>query len=66
MKILQITIFLAPGGAERFVVDLSNELSKNNDVTLMTLKDDSVDSKNRNFYKCDLSSRVKYLNLGLG
>ena len=66
MKILQITIFLASGGAERFVVDLSNELSKNNDVTLMTLKDDSVDSKNRNFYKCDLSSRVKYLNLGLG
>ena len=66
MKILQITIFLASGGAERFVVDLSNELSKNNDVTLLTLKDDSVDSKNRNFYKCDLSPRVKYLNLGLG
>jgi glycosyltransferase involved in cell wall biosynthesis len=66
MKILQITFSLAPGGAERFVVDLSNELSKNNDVTLLTLKDDKVDVENRNFYKFDLSPRVKYMNLGLG
>lgn len=66
MRILQISICLASGGAEHFVVDLCNELSKNNDVTLLTLKDDSVDSKNRNFYKCDLSPHVKYLNLGLG
>ena len=39
MKILQIIFSLSPGGAERFVVDLSNELSKNNDVILLTLKD---------------------------
>lgn len=66
MKILQIIFSLSSGGAERFVVDLSNELSKNNDVTLLTLKDDKVDVENRNFYKFDLSPRVKYMNLGLG
>lgn len=66
MKILQITFTLSSGGGERLVVDLSNELSKTNDVTLLTLKDDSVDVENRNFYKFDLSSRVKYMNLGLG
>lgn len=65
MKILQITFWLSSGGAERFVVDLSNELSKTNDVTLLTLKDDTVDAENRNFYKFDLSSRVKYVNLRL-
>lgn len=66
MKILQITFTLSSGGAERFVVDLSNELAKTNDVTLLTLKDDTIDAENRNFYKFDLSSRVKYMNLGLG
>lgn len=66
MKILEITFSLAPGGAERFVVDLSNELSKTNDVTILTLKDDRVESDNRLFYKFDVSERVKYINLGLG
>lgn len=65
MKILQITFWLSSGGAERFVVDLSNELSKTNDVTLLTLKDDSVGTEDRTFYKFDLSPRVKYMNLGL-
>ena len=53
MKILQIIFSLSSGGAERFVVDLSNELSKTNDVTLLTLKDDKVDVEVRNFYKFD-------------
>lgn len=66
MRILQIIPTLASGGGERFVVDLSNELSKTNDVTLLTLKDDAVDTESRNFYKFDLSPRVKYVNLGLG
>ena len=65
MKILQITFSLAPGGAERFVVDLCNEQSKTNDVTLLILKDDKTDPQKRNFYKYDLSPRVKYVNLGL-
>lgn len=65
MKILQIIFSLSSGGAERFVVDLSNELSKTNEVTLLTIKNDKVDVENRNFYKYELSPRVKYQNLGL-
>lgn len=65
MRILEIIFTLQSGGAERFVVDLSNELSKSNDITLLTLKDDQIDKENRNFYKFDLSKRVKYRNLGL-
>lgn len=66
MKILEVVFTLASGGAERFVVDISNELSKNNEVVLMTLKDDKVDSDHRLFYKFDLNDKVKYVNLGLG
>ena len=65
MKIVEVTFNLCSGGAERFTVDLSNELSKSNDVTLITLKDDKVDTEQRCFYKYDLSEMVKYLNLGL-
>lgn len=64
MKILQITFSLSPGGAERFVVDLSNELSKTNEVILLTLKDNKNNPES-NFYQFDLSPRVKYENLGL-
>lgn len=35
MKILEIITFLESGGAERFVVDLSNELAKKNEVYLL-------------------------------
>lgn len=58
MKILEVTFSLSSGGAERFVVDLSNELSRTNDVTLLTLKDDQVDPDRRQFYKFDLSPRL--------
>lgn len=66
MKILEIAFTLSPGGAERFVVDLSNELAKNNDVTLLVLKDDTLEPEKRNFYKFDLSENVKYACLHLG
>lgn len=65
MKILQISISLSSGGLERFVVDLSNELGKTNDVTLLTLKDDKQNPQQSQFYKFDLSDKVKYENLGL-
>lgn len=65
MKIVEVLFSLTPGGAERFVVDLSNELSKTDDVTLLTLKDDKTDVEQRNFYKFDLCDRVNYVNLGL-
>ena len=65
MKILEIVFDLRSGGAERFAVDLSNELSKSHDVTLMAIKDDSVEPEQALFYKFDLSDRVTYKNLGL-
>jgi glycosyltransferase involved in cell wall biosynthesis len=62
MKILEIIYSLASGGAERFVVDLSNELSEmNNTVILCTAQDDS--KKNFGFYKDEISPKVKYINL---
>lgn len=65
MKILELITFLASGGAERFVVDLSNELAKSNDVCLMTVLDDKKEAEHRNFYRFALSHSVKYTNLGL-
>lgn len=65
MKILEITFDLRSGGAERFVLDLSNELSKTNDVTLLAIKDDTFDPDKALFYKPELSERVIYKNLGL-
>lgn len=65
MKIIELITFLAPGGAERFVVDLSNQLAKNHDTYLITLLDDKKDQETRNFYRQDISDRVKYINLGL-
>ena len=65
MKIVEVCFSLAQGGAERFVVDLSNELSKENDVTLLTLKDDQSGSQSRTFYKGEVNNFVKYVNLGL-
>lgn len=38
MKILQIVHSLGTGGAEKFVVELSNELAKNNEVILCSVK----------------------------
>jgi glycosyltransferase involved in cell wall biosynthesis len=64
MKILQIKYSLVSGGAERFVVDLSNELSDmGHDVYLSTLRDDSIN--NNGFYKNEISEKVKYINLKL-
>jgi glycosyltransferase involved in cell wall biosynthesis len=63
MKIIQITFGLSSGGAERLVVDLSNELVKNHEVTVLTLKDDNID--NNNFYLPELSKKVKYINAGI-
>jgi glycosyltransferase involved in cell wall biosynthesis len=64
MKILQIIYSLNSGGAERFVVDLSNELAEmNHEVVLCTLRDE-IHNKN-GFYKSEISSKVVYINLKL-
>lgn len=63
MKILQIIYSLSSGGAERFVVDLSNELAElGHDVTLCVLREDELNIANK-FYKNDISTKVNYLNL---
>lgn len=66
MKILEVVFNLRPGGAERFAVDLSNELSKANEVTIMALKDDSVEPERDLFYASELTDRVTYKNVGIG
>lgn len=64
MKILEIVTSLSSGGAERFVVDLSNELCKSNELTLLVLKDDTKSSYG--FYKHELSDKINYINLKFG
>ena len=62
MRILHFIYSLAPAGAERFVVDLTNELSRQgHDVTLCVLRDDTIN--NFGFYKCEISENVNYINL---
>ncbi|MFC2080675.1 glycosyltransferase [Bacteroidota bacterium] len=61
MKILQFIYSLAPGGAERFVVDLANELARNNEIILYVLRDEEID--NYGFYKPDVNGNVAYVNM---
>lgn len=49
MKIVELITFLAGGGAERFVVDLSNQLAKENETYLVTILDDKKETEVRNF-----------------
>ena len=65
MKIVELITFLAGGGAERFVVDLSNQLSKDHSVCLVTLLNDKKEPEVRNFYRSELSDNVQYINAGL-
>lgn len=64
-KVAEITFSLAPGGAERFVVDLSNELSRNHHVTLLVLKRFASKDMDRSFYKDDVLPEVNIQNLGI-
>lgn len=63
MKILEIISTLSSGGAERFVVDLSNQFAKNqeDEILLLTLIDDEI--LNNSFYKAEISSNIQYINL---
>lgn len=60
MKILQLIPQLSSGGAERFVVDISNELSKRHEVCLAVSF--SLEGAIA-FYKSELSSAVKVVSL---
>ncbi len=61
MKILQFMYSLGPGGAERFVLDLTNELAENNETVIFTLRDDTIG--NNGFYIPEISNKVRYVNL---
>lgn len=61
MKILQFIYTVEPGGAERFVVDLSNELAMSHDTTIYTIRDDGI--QENGFYVSEISKNVNYINL---
>lgn len=61
MKIIQIIYSLNQGGAERFVVDLSNELSKYHEVYLITTLGDEK-GKSNFFYRSEVEKKVNYVN----
>lgn len=62
MKILQIIFTLAQGGAERFVVDMCNELSaNNNEVYLLTV---NANTHKERHYLDSLSPKAIYQNVG--
>ena len=61
MKILQVIPHLGSGGAERFVVDLSNELIKQgHEVVLLTFYD--LEGK-YGFYKNEINKNVKQISI---
>ena len=62
MKIIQLVYSLSSGGAEKFVVDLSNEMARRgHDVTLCMLLDDAPEG--RAFNKQFLSPAVRFRSL---
>lgn len=64
MRIVQMIYALGSGGAEKFVVNLSNELvAKGNEVIVLQLLDNSKEG--RNFNQQFLFKEVQYINAGL-
>ncbi|ERJ57727.1 glycosyltransferase family 4 protein [Sphingobacterium paucimobilis] len=58
-KIMHVIPSLSRGGAERFVVDLCNELAKTNEVYLVSLFDNNKDS-----FKDEVSENVQVISIG--
>lgn len=63
MKIVQLIYSLTGGGAERFTVDLSNQLAKTEKVYLLLIV--QKDKPGASFYLNDVSKDVNIINLGL-
>lgn len=63
MKILQIIYSLCSGGAERFVVDLSNRLAENPDNEVILLAVNSLDNPESAHYLPDVCKKVKVRSL---
>lgn len=64
MRILEVITALSSGGAERFIVDLCNQMAEDgHDIILMTMKDPAIG--NNGFYLHDISDKVKFISLNL-
>lgn len=61
MRIIELTYALSSGGGERLLVDLSNELCKQNEVTIVQIL--SNDDPSNAHYLPDVDKRIKYINL---
>jgi glycosyltransferase involved in cell wall biosynthesis len=61
MKILQINYTASSGGIERLVIDLSNGLIGESDITLCLTNDDRIVSNS--YYLSDISPNINYINL---
>lgn len=61
MKILELHYSTSWAGAERFVVDLCNELSNENDIIFCTTDDDK--QIENSYYKKEINKNIKYINL---
>ncbi len=66
MKIIQLIYSLSSGGAEHFVVDLSNELANHgHDVHIVVFRSNAKSKKNTEFYNLLISNNVTYHNLSI-
>ena len=63
MRILVLLYAMSSGGAERFAVDLSNELAERGHQVLVVATDTDAPANNR-FCRDDLRPEVQYKNLG--
>lgn len=63
MKILLLSYSLSSGGAERFVVDLSNRLAENSQDEVVLLTTDDEDNPKNIHYLGDVSPKVRFINL---
>lgn len=67
MKIVQLVFHLGPGGAEKFVTDLSNELaSRGHEVLVLMLRDDSLPEFSFNLPFLHPDVRIRSLRLPTG
>ena len=66
MKIVQLIYSLTSGGAERFVVDLSNELATfGHEVHLVVFRNSEEENDPVHFYKHLIAEQVHYHNLNI-
>lgn len=65
MKILQVIYSLCSGGAERFVVDLSNRLAQGRDNEVVILVVNDLQMEGCSHYLSDVKDNVRVISLGL-